>query len=818
MIPLWRNLVWVFLSLIIYLAPQFLKSQTKIISGNIRDSKSGEPLSYATIQIKGTYKGTISNVDGYFTLLGLNHDTLTVISKYLGYQSQETFIDINNSNSISIEMLPVISELEGVTIYAESFQIMKANDGLSSVRLSPEHLNLLPSIGEVDIFRSLQLLPGVSATNENSSGLYIRGGTPDQNLVLLDGMTVYHVDHFFGFFSAFNADAIKDVKLYKGAFPAKYGERISGVVDLTGKTGDVNNFNLDAGINLLSARVLVEIPLWGKGSILFAGRRSYTDILESGIYTKIFDVLTQGNDANNINTNTNQNGPNPNVQIDDFQPTSFFYDLNAKVTLRPTPKDNLSISLYNGEDFLDESREINRELNPPRGQNQNQNQFARRAEVNILDETSWGNQGVSFKWSRQWSPRFFSNAMVAHSTYFSDFERIASFDLFNADADTLLLSRNISAIEKNRIKDYTVRIDQEWQISNNHKIDFGLHGKQYEVDYNFVRNDTITILNREQQSREGSFFIQDRWAVIPDLELTLGVRSVYYDETEEFFLEPRISFSYRISDLIKIKGGYGQYHQFVNRIINENVTEGSRDFWLLSDGNVLDVNSSTHYVIGTSYENANWLLDVEFYRKETQGLSEFSLRFQRNLDDDVSQLFFRGSGIANGVDILLQKKIGNYTGWAGYSISRIEHTFPDLNDGIPFPALHDQAHEISLVNTYKWRKWNFAATWIYGSGHPFTQPESTFDIELLDERELSYIHVGLKNGERLPAYHRLDLSARYNFRLGKSKGDFGLSLFNLYNHKNIWYKEFDVSESPILITDINYLGLTPNLSLNIQIK
>ena len=199
-------------------------------------------------------------------------------------------------------------------------------------------------------------------------------------------------------------------------------------------------------------------------------------------------------------------------------------------------------------------------------------------------------------------------------------------------------------------------------------------------------------------------------------------------------------------------------------------------------------------------------------------LAERSNRFQRNLDDDVSQLFFSGSGIANGVDILLQKKIGNYTGWAGYSISRIEHTFPNLNDGIPFPALHDQAHEISLVNTYKWRKWNLAATWIYGSGHPFTQPESTFDIELLDERELSYIHVGLKNGERLPAYHRLDLSARYNFRLGKSKGDFGLSLFNLYNHKNIWYKEFDVSESPILVTDINYLGITPNLSLNIQIK
>ncbi|MEM6803752.1 MAG: carboxypeptidase-like regulatory domain-containing protein, partial [Bacteroidota bacterium] len=281
------------LLLLILILPKLLFSQ-RSISGIVMGENSKERLPYADIQILGTNQGTSTNVDGYFSLIEVSEEALVLKVSYVGYASLEVPIAVGNEDIKDLEIqLKFNFELDEVVLTAQSYKVMNASEGISTIQVSPSQLALLPNVGEVDIFRSLQLLPGVSGSNESSSGLFVRGGTPEQNLVILDGMTVYNVDHFFGFFSAFNADAVKDVQLFKGAFPAKYGGRLSSVVDLTGKTGDPNKFHGNLGLNLLNARAGLQIPLFKKGSLSFYGRRSYTDILRSGLYEDIFNVFTQ---------------------------------------------------------------------------------------------------------------------------------------------------------------------------------------------------------------------------------------------------------------------------------------------------------------------------------------------------------------------------------------------------------------------------------------------------------------------------------------------------------------------------------------------
>ena len=419
-----------------------LYAQNQTVSGAIRDAETREALPYASVLVIGTQIGAASNVDGYFVLLGLPADSLTLQVTYLGYMTALVQIDARTLDEpLTVEMTPIATELDEVLVTAESYQMMKTGDKVSQVTVSPKDLAVLPHIGEVDIFRSLQLLPGISGTNEGSSGLFVRGGTPDQNLVLLDGMTVYHVDHFFGFFSAFNADAIKDVQIYKGGFPAKYGGRTSSVVDLTGKTGDANNFQLGAGLNLLSSNAVMEVPLGGRGSFLLSARRSYTDILQTGLYTSIYETVT----GEDITPEDQQGGGfgggrggrggalgggfvGPGQAV--VQPDFYFYDLNAKLTYLPSTVDVVALSVYNGQDHLDQSRDLSRNLGGPNGQN-NVN-----VTNDLLDLTDWGNVGVSGKWSRQWSPRFYSNALVAYSQYFSDYTRNAFIERRDAEADT----------------------------------------------------------------------------------------------------------------------------------------------------------------------------------------------------------------------------------------------------------------------------------------------------------------------------------------------------------------------------------------------
>lgn len=767
------------------------------LSGKVVEEGSGEPLSYANIVIKSKGTGVSTNLDGFFTLYGIPSDTSLIQFSYVGYEIKE--IAYNQLSEKKIIMLsPLSTSLNEVVIQADASNYINVQEGVSKARLSTKQITTLPSVGEVDIFRSLQLLPGVSGTNESSSGLYVRGGTPDQNLVLLDGMTVYKVDHFFGFFSAFNANAIKDVQLFKGGFPAKYGGRTSSVVDLTGKTGSFEKIGGSAGVNFLSANAMIEVPVGNKFSILLAGRRSFTDIIQSDLYKSITGKFVDDDQQFR------------NLNFNELEPDFYFYDWNAKLSIRPSDRDLISLSTYNGKDFLDQSRDLLRVIDF------GSNIPERHVTIDVIEKTDWGNKGASLKWSRQWNSIWYSNLLLAGSEYFSNYAIDGIFQLTIPSMDSLVNEIARSGKETNRVRDYSINLDNELQLSEKHKLSFGFAHTITSVDYSAVQDDSIAIMESDQESYYTSLYLGDSWKPIPKLTVEPGFRASYYELTDDYLYSPRLNIGYQLTSKIKLKAAYGLHYQFVNRVINETITEGSRDFWILADGDLVDVSSAVHYVAGMSYESNGWLFDIEGYWKELKGLSEFSLLYRTNESYNPEELFFKGHGTAQGVEFLIQKKAGQFSGWLSYTLGQVVHTFPELNEGKAFYALHDQRHEIKLVSSYDIGDWSIAANFVFGSGKPFSEPEGFYTIEQLNGDDLQFVSVGAKNGSRLPAYHRLDLSAHHRFPIGKAKADIGVSLFNVYGRKNVWYYKYDFDQTPYLRTEVDYLGFTPNISLNVS--
>ncbi|WKN33882.1 TonB-dependent receptor [Porifericola rhodea] len=790
------------------------------LQGSIREKGSEESLPNATIVIRQNGKGTVTNQDGYFTLLNVPSDTSTLLITYIGYRSQLLKLSPDKiQQRLTIYLEEEVNELEEIVFSAPgSGQMIRASENISQISISPAQMAALPSLGEKDIFRSLQLLPGVSGSNEASSGLYVRGGTPDQNLILLDGFTVYHVDHFYGFFSAFNADAIKDVQLYKGGFGAQYGGRISSAMELTGKTGNVNQLSGKLGLSAVNANAMLEIPLGGKGALLVAGRRSYTDIIQNGLYNDIFDLYNDGSAQGQA---APAGGQPPTgggfggggrrfgreFQQNTVEPTFFFYDLNAKLSYNPSDRDIIALSVYRGADDLDNSRSTQNAFS---GGNNNTD---RTLSTDTKDVLNWGNRSSSLRWARQWNGRFYTNAIAAYSNYYSVRDRSSNITTTSADTVT---TRSNGTAEDNDLQDFTFRLDNELLIGKSHQLGFGGQLTHNDINYNYTLNDTLDILSRKDEGMLSAIYVQDIWKLTDRLSLTAGLRASYFDVTEELYYEPRASASYQLTERFRLKAAWGKYYQFANRIVREDVSQGSRDFWLLADDESNSVSSAIHYIGGISYETEDYLFDVEYYQKEMEGLSEFSLRFSRpGADIADSQLFYEGTGIARGVEFLLQKKSGAFNGWVSYTLGEVVHNFPALSDHA-FYALHDQRHELKIVGSYQLGNWTFASTWIYATGKPYSAPYGEYELNLLDGATYTYVSVGEKNAFRLPDYHRLDLSASLNFQLFGQKANAGMSVFNLYNQENIWYKEFEVSEGEVIETDVSLIGFTPSLFFNIS--
>jgi len=783
------------------------------VTGRVTDQLTGESLSSATVKVKGTDIAAMSNADGYFSLSKVPTDTAVLIVSFAGYQAaQERLNGRSAGTAVLVGLLPAYNTLNEVEIAGKKNGIMNTDTRkVSVIQLSPGKLTELPSMGERDILRAFQLMPGIGASNESSSGAYVRGGTPDQNLVLFDGFTVYQVDHLYGFFSAFNANAVKDVQMYKGGFSSRFGGRLSSVTDISGKEGNKKEFNFGGDLSLLSLNLYAEMPVSSKSSALFSIRRSYQGLLYDKIFGKLSNPSASATQQAGAAGGPGGRGGFGGRADNQTQISSWFYDLNGKYTYTANDRNIFSLSYYSGSDDLDNSRE----LGIPGSLSSS------LSSSSITDLTRYGNLGASAKWSSRWSNRLYSNSLVSYSSYFSDRNR----SMASSVTDSAGAAANVSSgtFENNDLKDFGFKTDWEYTLSNRTKLLFGGFGSLQDIKYVYAQNDTSTLINQHNRGVTAGGYAEVEINA-GKLLVQPGLRLTHYNVTGQAYLEPRFSASYALTDKWMLKGATGRFYQFANRVIREDILAGSRDFWVLADGNNIPVGSAFHYIAGASYETGSFLWSVEGYYKRLTGLTEYSLRQLRtggfrNGTVTLEENFYNGKGYARGVEFMLQKKTGRYTGWIGYTLGEAYNNFSAYGDDY-FPANHDVTHEFKSINMYHYGRWTFSATWIYASGKPYTAPIGSFTIDKPGAGTITSLTITGKNTERLPAYHRLDAALTYDLvKVNTSKvGAIGFSLFNIYNRVNTWYREYQLQGNQVISTDVNYMGLTPNLTLTLKWK
>ena len=790
-----------------------------LIGGKINDINSGESLPYAKVSIKDTNRVTTANQDGSFTILNIPVGSILVINK-MGYESKEIKVTSDTKRLIiNLYKLEKDSLIEDVVVVGSVNSNMMQQSGISQFSLSPDLTRSLPNLGEQDIFRSMQLLPGVSGSNESSSGLVVRGGTIDQNLVLFDDFTVYHVDHVFGFFSAFNNNAIKDVQFYKGGFGAKYGGRMSSVVDITGKDGNTEQFGIGASVSLLSTNAVVEQPFAdGAGSFILTGRKSY----QSDLYNDILESVTGENQNAQAGTSTPGQFALGRFSI---EPESYFYDMNAKLTYRLPNDDKFSISFYNGADELDNSRDVdgNADIsrlcelfdgNGPFGGTfcEEEISFA----VGTIDLSEWGNTGISAKYSHQWNDRLDTNFVISASEYFSYRDRLINTQVIYEDSDDEPTTGESSSNEDNQLDDFTVKIENDYYLNQWNTLSFGLQYTQQNIDFSLIQNGDL-VLETKNEGATSTVYIEDE-IVINALTVIPGLRVSKYSINDEVYTEPRLSIAYELNDTTQLRAAFGDYHQFALSVARQSIEEGPRNFWTLADGESVPVSKSSHFILGTTHYVGNYNFNIELFNKKYEGLSEFTQQTRPIRNEDgtgltliLEQEFHTGSGTASGVELFLQKNIGDLTGWVGYTFSEVIYDFLTVSDTTYF-ADQDATNEFKTVLMYRWGDWDLASTFIYATGRPYTEV-----LGVVEDTFPPTYEVGAKNDLRYDDYHRLDLSFTYNFSRRGLDGQAGLSIFNLYDRKNQWYTEYEIIEGEILETEITYRGFTPSLFFKVDL-
>ncbi len=771
-------------------------------SGMVKDSVSGEALPFASLFIPGLNRGTTTNADGYF-LIQQVPDTAEVMIAYLGYRSKR--LPLAEAMKSSTVQLQSKEEILPELLITTELEPMRVKDDPGHLTFNPRLLTGLPTMGEVDIMRSLQLLPGVAATNETSSGLVVRGSPPDQNLILFDGFSVFQLDHFFGVFSAFNHHAIKDIQLYRGGFDARYGGRTSSVLDITGKSGDSQGLRVGLNASLISVNGSLETPIGKKWTLLLAARRAFTDIIQSNLYKDLVENVR----------NDESNSPQKRLfNTQELEPTFYFWDYNLKLTFRPSPKDVLSLTLYQGRDnlVLQADKQVG------------------FVNAGINDDAEWGNVGVSFRWARQWGKKWYSQARLSWSDY--DYQIAYNTNFFYDDGNQTL---EVGVVQNifNDVGSGVLGFDTEWQVTPKYSMHFGANIEGLSTSLSTDNGDNNAGAVDQLIMQEGglySSYWQHYWDPLEKITLSAGIRHQYFDLLDQSLWDPRFGIQYRFLPKFTFKAAWGKYHQVTNRIINSDINNGIPDFWLLADQNTeILPKDSEHWVGGVLFKDGPWTVDVEGYYKTVDGLVDY-VPLGRYFSTDVlpQNQFLAGSSKAKGVDILIQRDGKRYSGWIGYSLSRVDDLFPELNNNQEFPSNEDQRHEFKTVHLWELGKWKFSGTWIYATGKPFTAPQGFYQVQGVSSRPVTIFELTDVNSFRLPDYHRLDLSATYGWKWGSWKLESGLSIYNVYGRENTKFKRFEITyfdpvsgqilEVPQVVTfDVNMLGFTPNIFLNVKL-
>lgn len=765
-----------------------------VIHGFIKDFETNENLPYALIYNEKSKNGTSSSSKGYYSFEILKKDTIEITCTYLGYKKETIKVNWKRiEKPINIKLNKETRQISEIIVKSiNSYSGLETNSNSYSINI--KKMQNLPKVGENDIFYSLKYIPGVNATNETSSGIEIRGCPADQSLVLFDGMPLYHLDHFFGTFSALNSMVVKNVQLYKSGYPARFGGRVAGIIDIIGKTGNSNKISGGININMLSSSLFIETPLFKNATLLIAGRRSYTDLIKTSFYKKISGKNINGNEESTYSFGGDIRNIS-NEAIPDF----YYYDFNAKLSWKITEKDLLTISYYQGYDHYSV---VN-------------NDSVAYYSYNTSNKTYWGNQAANIEWDKQWTKKLNSKISCSLSGFNNSFERDGYFHLKQFSVDSV---RNIS---DNKINDLSLRFNNDVNFSDLHNFGFGIEWSAKEIAYKRF-NQKILVEREISNSNELALYVQDRINLWKRLNINVGLRLNYFDKANTIDIEPRLSLKYQLFENLFLKGAYSLHNQYISKIIARDYSGNQKDFWVLSNNENIPSIHSSHCSLGLLFNIENIKIDIEFYRMNFWRITANQIPAS-NLTYNPS-VFYLGEGYSKGIDFFMQRtgEILNTT--LSYTIGRSVQKFDEIELGKEFPSVNDQLHEFKFIQSYKLRNWDFVLTWIYGSGKPYTKPYGTYTIDLIDGSKLYESNVSSKNNFRLPDYHRMDLAINYGWQIKSINAQVGFSLINIYNHKNVrsinYFVNNDIIEGEkktvIIENVVKSLGFTPNISLNLS--
>lgn len=774
------------------------KNNLRLLCGKVIDGGMKEPLAYANVYFQKSNIGTTSKLDGTFQLLADFKDYDTIIISYVGYPT----IKIEASKLLKKPCLNLTfknyqfpDDLIVVTDYLTDG--VSTQDNGSFTQLQPSKIKALPGQTEPDLLKTIQFLPGISSPDGSASSISIRGGTPDQNLILWEDIPVYHTAHYFGNLSAFNPYIIDRAKVFRGGFNSEYGGRISGVVDL--KTEDLQKYDeskFGIGLNFIDLNANGQIIfLQNKASITFSVRRSISEIWRSPTFNNFSKRVHRG-----ILFQSPTNAPtSEEIDIDD---EFHFFDSNVKISFQISKKDKISIAGFYGENDFQSILK-----NDMRNQIQSDSLFLK-------------NSGLSFSWNRNWNANFSSKISALISDYHYDYD----YSLVSVNPGP----QDKFGIKKSMINEKQIHFSNQYKTKNEHQLKFGYQLINYDVAFQVTkqtRDNPQTNQNKIYQSNVHVGYASFNTSKEKKLGFDLGLRGSFLESESQTYLEPRLKIWYKITDHFGLNFNTGKYYQFLSQLEQIEGDQASIEtpVWVLGGEKEVPILDATQFQVGFVFHKKDWLIDVQSYFKNVNGLTSLATGF----DEDLTGQFHLGSAKIRGLDVLVKKRWRNYSSWISYSLSKVEHQFNTFFD-TEFYASNDQPHNFHWVNMWSYRNFEFSLGWKIASGTPYSLKENyMIHIEqgMMGPRESIRPLENEYNGERLPARHQLDASILYNFHSKTSRkwrGKIGVSFFNIYNQTNTYRRGFFMDIRPNFLPKLEYtdqleLGFTPNFVLRFEL-